>query len=228
MSPSPLSQWVAGAGGIGALFQLSISGYRHTIWRKRLMRSALTDVFFIKESAPGRDGLCWNASCQVNGEYDDNQEGNMSKRIAAIVLALTFISLAIAPETLAQRSRRDGYNRSVNTRSYSSYPSSGVAGQRYYAEPYYRGGADTRYYAEPYDRGGAGTRYYGTSTRYYGERYYRDSHSTRDAILTIAAPAAVGAGIGAIVGGGKGAGVGALIGGGGGALFYLLKHNGRR
>lgn len=139
----------------------------------------------------------------------------MSKRIAAIVLAVTFLALAIAPSTPAQgRYRRDDYNRSVNTRSYNSYPSRGVAGQRYYAEPYYRGGANTRYY--------------GADTRYYGGRNYRDRNSTRDAILTVAAPAAVGAGIGAIVDGGKGAGVGALIGGGGGALFYLLKHQRRR
>jgi hypothetical protein len=43
-------------------------------------------------------------------------------------------------------------------------------------------------------------------------------------ILTIAAPAALAAGIGGIAGGGRGAGIGALIGGGGGALYYLLKH----
>jgi len=43
-------------------------------------------------------------------------------------------------------------------------------------------------------------------------------------ILTIAGPAAVGAGIGAIAKGGKGAGIGALIGGGGGALYHLFKH----
>ncbi len=41
--------------------------------------------------------------------------------------------------------------------------------------------------------------------------------------LTIAAPAAIGAGIGLAAGGGKGAGVGALIGGGGGALYHLFK-----
>jgi hypothetical protein len=41
--------------------------------------------------------------------------------------------------------------------------------------------------------------------------------------LRIAAPAAVGAGIGALAGGKKGAGVGALIGGGGGALYHLYK-----
>src|SRR5262249_51227681 len=57
--------------------------------------------------------------------------------------------------------------------------------------------------------------------RYYAER--RRGHSTRDLILTIAAPAAIGAGIGALAGGGKGAGVGALLGGGGGALYHLIK-----
>jgi hypothetical protein len=46
-------------------------------------------------------------------------------------------------------------------------------------------------------------------------------------ILTIAGPAAVGAGIGAIARGGKGAGIGALLGGGGGALYYLIKHRRR-
>lgn len=43
------------------------------------------------------------------------------------------------------------------------------------------------------------------------------------AALRIAAPAAIGAGIGAISGGKKGAGVGALIGGGAGALYHLWK-----
>lgn len=43
------------------------------------------------------------------------------------------------------------------------------------------------------------------------------------AALRIAAPAAIGAGIGALAGGKKGAGVGALIGGGGGALYHLWK-----
>jgi hypothetical protein len=43
-------------------------------------------------------------------------------------------------------------------------------------------------------------------------------------ILRIAAPAAIGAGIGGIAKGGKGAGIGALLGGGGGALYHLIKH----
>ncbi len=63
--------------------------------------------------------------------------------------------------------------------------------------------------------GVAGTRYVNTARR---------GHSTRNMILTIAGPAAVAAGIGGIVHGGKGAGIGALLGGGGGALYYLAKH----
>jgi len=46
-------------------------------------------------------------------------------------------------------------------------------------------------------------------------------------LLTIGAPAAIGAGLGALFGGGKGAGVGALLGGGGGAAYYLIKHRRR-
>lgn len=83
------------------------------------------------------------------------------------------------------------------------------------------------------------TRYYSTRStrRYYSRRPYARSgvagvsysapprgHSVRNMILTIAAPAALAAGIGGIAGGGKGAGIGALIGGGGGALYYLIKH----
>jgi hypothetical protein len=77
----------------------------------------------------------------------------------------------------------------------------------------------------------ARSRYSRTSThatrRVAGARYYNEQHhghSTRNMILTIAAPAAIGAGIGAIAGGGKGAGAGALIGGGAGALYHLWKH----
>jgi hypothetical protein len=52
----------------------------------------------------------------------------------------------------------------------------------------------------------------------------RKKNSTLKTVLTIAAPAAIGAGVGGAVGGGKGAGVGALIGGGGGALYTLIKN----
>lgn len=75
-----------------------------------------------------------------------------------------------------------------------------------------------------------GRRYYAPRARVAGATYYaqpRRGHSTRNMILTIAGPAAIGAGIGAIAKGGKGAGIGALLGGGGGALYYLYKHRNR-
>lgn len=77
--------------------------------------------------------------------------------------------------------------------------------------------ARTRTYRAP-RRGVAGARYYAEPRR---------GHSTRDLILTIAAPAAIGAGIGALAGGKRGAGIGALLGGGGGALYHLIKRRRR-
>lgn len=55
----------------------------------------------------------------------------------------------------------------------------------------------------------------------------RRGNSKLKTALTIAAPAAIGAGIGALAGGGKGAGIGALIGGGGGAAYHLYKNRRR-
>src|SRR5215813_3428215 len=69
--------------------------------------------------------------------------------------------------------------------------------------------------------------YYVPRARVAGVTYYHHNHSTRNKILTVLAPAAVGAGIGALAGGGKGAGIGALVGGGGGAAYYLIKHRHR-
>ncbi|HXU35341.1 MAG TPA: hypothetical protein VN937_03190 [Blastocatellia bacterium] len=136
----------------------------------------------------------------------------MLKRIAVLALVVSFIAIAAAPETLAQsRCRRDSSRRTVASNYY---------GSNYYSPSGYRGVAGQRYYSQPYYNGVSGSRYYG--------RYDRNNHSTRNLVLTVVGPAAVGAGIGAIAGGGKGAGIGAAIGGGGGALFYLLKHHGRR
>lgn len=62
-------------------------------------------------------------------------------------------------------------------------------------------------------------------TRYRPVYYERRSRNSKlKTALTIAAPAAIGAGIGALAGGKKGAGAGALIGGGGGALYHLFKN----
>ena len=71
------------------------------------------------------------------------------------------------------------------------------------------------------------TRYiYHGNTRYVTHTVYtrRPGPSKLRTALTIAAPAAIGAGIGGIAGGGKGAGIGALLGGGGGALYHLFKY----
>jgi hypothetical protein len=59
-------------------------------------------------------------------------------------------------------------------------------------------------------------------------RSKRRGSSKLKTALTIAAPAAIGAGVGALVGGKKGAGVGALLGGGGGAVYHLFKDRDRR
>jgi len=55
----------------------------------------------------------------------------------------------------------------------------------------------------------------------------RRGDSKLKTVLTIAAPAAIGAGIGAAAGGGRGAAAGALIGGGGGALYHVIKNRNR-
>ena len=55
----------------------------------------------------------------------------------------------------------------------------------------------------------------------------RRGRSKLQTALTIGAPAALGAGIGAMFGGKKGAGIGALLGGGGGAIYELRKHSRR-
>lgn len=143
----------------------------------------------------------------------------MLKRFTVMAILLATLSLAIAPETFAgcHRYRRAGAYRTA-----------------YYGNPYYRTGYygnsyyRTGYYGRPYYR----TAYYRSPYRYSGvagSRYYarRRGHSTRNMLLTIGAPAAIGAGLGALFGGGKGAGVGALLGGGGGAAYYYVKHRRR-
>jgi hypothetical protein len=69
-----------------------------------------------------------------------------------------------------------------------------------------------------------GTRYARSGVVYRTSAAPRKRNSTLKTVLTIAAPAAVGAGVGAAVGGKKGAGVGALLGGGGGAIYHLIKN----
>jgi hypothetical protein len=131
----------------------------------------------------------------------------MLKRILVMAMLVAICALTIAPETFACHRHR----RAIAYRSAyygNSYYATG------YRRPYYR----TSYYRSPYRYSGvAGARYYNV----------RRGHSTRNMLLTIGAPAAIGAGLGALFGGGKGAGVGALLGGGGGAAYYMLRHRRR-
>jgi hypothetical protein len=83
-----------------------------------------------------------------------------------------------------------------------------------------------RTYARSYAARSYRTPYYGVASSRYVNSNYRRNSRTRT-ILTIAAPAAIGAGLGALFGGGKGAGVGALLGGGGGAAYHLLRNRNR-
>jgi len=156
--------------------------------------------------------------------------------LIAVALALGGLALLSSgsknePTTLAQT------NQSVQTPSPQpeSYESSGntsaTAGQTTYEDGYragYRDGhqdCSTTQNTSSVRRSSYAPRY-APRTRVAGARYYaapRRGHSTRNMILTIAGPAAVGAGIGAIAKGGKGAGIGALLGGGGGALYHLIK-----
>jgi hypothetical protein len=141
----------------------------------------------------------------------------MFKKITVTALLLAFVFLAAAPETFAgcHRNRRSSFRTayynpySYRTAYYSPYRYRAVAGQRYYA----------------YNRYGYNSGYGYTGYR-NGYRYR--NHSTRNLVLSVVAPGAIGAGVGALFGGKRGAGIGALLGGGGGAAYYLVRHRNRR
>lgn len=142
-----------------------------------------------------------------------------TRKSIAVVLTFAFLFLVAAPVSFAGNCNRRNRGR-------------GVAGRTYY----------NQYYSAPYR-----SAYYGSSpyrSAYYGSSGFRDRRffdrggrrfdrnrgglgSTGRALLTIGAPAAVGAGVGALLSGKKGAAVGALLGGGGGAAYYLIKRRDR-
>ena len=147
----------------------------------------------------------------------------MLKRITVISMLLVFAFLAAAPEAFAGcRNRRSSYR--------TAYYGSPYRSRSYAYSPYrYRS-----YGYSPYRTSSYGYNSYGYSPYRYrsvaGQRYYngRRRNSTRNLVLSIAAPGAIGAGVGALLGGKKGAGVGALLGAGGGAAYYLLRNRNRR
>jgi hypothetical protein len=119
----------------------------------------------------------------------------------------------------------DGYNAGASGQS-SSVASSTRAG---YNDGFKDGYADgfqaqaTQTTARPVTRAARQEVFYRSS----GAPVKRSGNSKLKTVLTIAGPAAIGAGIGAAAGGGRGAAAGALIGGGGGALYHLIKNRNR-
>ena len=162
--------------------------------------------------------------------------------LIAVVLALGGLTLLSSgnrksPTTTLAQTSQSAPAASPQSSSYeASGNTSAPAGHTSFEEGYragYRDGhqdCSTTQSTSSVRRTSYGTSYVRRSaprTRVAGATYYapaRRGHSTRNMILRIAAPAAIGAGIGGIAKGGKGAGIGALLGGGGGALYHLIKH----
>ena len=160
--------------------------------------------------------------------------------LIAVVLALGGLAWLSSdrksePTALAQTSQASQAPAAQSGSAYesSASPSSATAGQTTYEDGYRAGYRDghqdcaVTQNTSSVRRAYYAPRYRSRRARVAGATYYaapRRGHSTRNMILRIAAPAAIGAGIGAIAKGGKGAGIGALLGGGGGALYHLIKH----
>jgi hypothetical protein len=168
----------------------------------------------------------------------------MMKKLFAISLLFIFGFIAAAPDTYAHHGNRrivyrSNYYPAYYGTAYRNNCSPYGSGYRNYRSTYYTRGYRTygyptyvrsyRSYSSPYYTTGYRsyrTPYYRVAGTRYVNPYYR-RHSRTRALLTIGAPAAIGAGVGALLGGGKGAGIGALLGGGGGAAYYLVKRHRR-
>lgn len=162
---------------------------------------------------------------------------------SALLLVLSFASLAWFTTRTSEGANastvavQSGNERARNTGSASSEATNdSAATEQTRFDDGYRAGyrdaqADLGERAESYQAASVRRAYYPRTrvVRVSTSRgVARRGHSTRNMILRIAAPAAIGAGIGAIAGGKKGAGIGALLGGGGGAVYHLVKYGRRR
>ncbi len=114
----------------------------------------------------------------------------------------------------------DGYNSGLRGET-SSVVSTGREG---YNEGFKRGYSDGYQLKAEQPAPAASRNLSATPVAYRSSAPVRRRSSKLKTALTIAAPAAIGAGVGAMVGGKKGAGVGALLGGGGGAMYHLIKN----
>lgn len=137
-----------------------------------------------------------------------------AKRVIALALFVGIFFVAAAPTSLAHDRRRRG-----------------VAARNYYNNDC-RDRGSVGFYDGRFDRNGPGfyegRRYRRGPGFNEGRRYRRNGlDSTGRAVLTVAAPAAIAAGVGALLDGKKGAAIGALLGGGGGAAYYLIRNRDR-
>lgn len=132
---------------------------------------------------------------------------------------------------------KNGYDDGFNARTSGEVPTGVVTDPAGYNEGFKQGYADSYRSQMSHDSRAVVYRdqprtvvYRGQQTVYKPSRVVvkRRGSSKLKTALTIAAPAAIGAGIGALAGGGKGAGIGALLGGGGGAAYHLYKNRRRR
>ena len=123
---------------------------------------------------------------------------------------------------------KNGYDDGFNSRTTGEIPTGVAADPAGYNEGFKQGYADS--YKTKLNAGPRTVVYRGSQQTVYKPSrvvVQRRGSSKLKTVLTIAAPAAIGAGIGALAGGGKGAGIGALIGGGGGAAYHLYKNRHR-
>lgn len=132
----------------------------------------------------------------------------------------------------------DGYNAALNGQT-------GLAGETTrpgYNEGYKQGYADGYQTQEPRQQSSTVAPSNSSSSANSERVVYRDrtvyaasaapsrsnGNSKMKTALRIGAPAAIGAGVGAMFKGKKGAGIGALLGGGGGAIYELMQRNKRK
>jgi hypothetical protein len=158
------------------------------------------------------------------GRITDTQRTSAEENKAALVQPSP-AALATAPEERAfyLQDFKTGYDAGYNAALTGQMPSMANTDRTGYTEGF-KQGYSSAYQARPIAPVATSAFRTPARTVYYRPATVKRRSSKLKTALTIAAPAAIGAGVGALAGGKKGAGVGALIGGGGGALYHLFKN----
>lgn len=160
------------------------------------------------------------------GRITDTQRTSAEENKAALVQPSSMLPTATSEDrTFYLQDFKTGYDAGYNTALTGQMPSMATTDRAGYNEGFKQGYASA-YQAQPIAPVATSAFRTPARTVYYRSTPVRAKRrgSKLKTVLTIAAPAAIGAGVGALAGGKKGAGVGALIGGGGGALYHLFKN----